>query len=149
MPAGEALSGLARAFFYAGARSLLVSHWAVNSDATVKLVTKAYEAIAKSPATGRAEAMRRSMLALIEGGGHEAHPSYWAPFIVAGSGGTVLRELATAAINPAIPPLPKRAPASLKRAKAKAKISQTPQAAPPQHVPESGNEKWMDELFNR
>jgi CHAT domain-containing protein len=28
----EALSGLARAFFYAGARSLLVSHWAVYSD---------------------------------------------------------------------------------------------------------------------
>ena len=26
----EALSGLARAFFYAGARSLLVSHWAVE-----------------------------------------------------------------------------------------------------------------------
>jgi CHAT domain-containing protein len=34
----EALSGLARAFFYAGARALLVSHWAVASDATVKLV---------------------------------------------------------------------------------------------------------------
>jgi CHAT domain-containing protein/tetratricopeptide (TPR) repeat protein len=112
---GEALSGLTRAFFYAGARSLLVSHWAVDSEATVKLVTKAYEAIAKSPGTGPAEAMRRSMLALIEGGGHEAHPSYWAPFIVAGSGGTVLRDLATAAISPAIPPLPKRAPASLKR----------------------------------
>jgi len=29
----QALSGLARAFFYAGARALLVSHWAVNSRA--------------------------------------------------------------------------------------------------------------------
>lgn len=37
----EALSGLARAFFYAGARALLVSHWAVNSVATVKLITGA------------------------------------------------------------------------------------------------------------
>ena len=27
---GESLSGLARAFFYAGARALLVSHWAVG-----------------------------------------------------------------------------------------------------------------------
>src|SRR5262249_30223805 len=35
----DALSGLARAFFYAGARSLLVSHWAVNSDSTVTLIT--------------------------------------------------------------------------------------------------------------
>ena len=37
----EALSGMARAFFYAGARALLVSHWAVGSDAAVKLTTKA------------------------------------------------------------------------------------------------------------
>ena len=29
-PGAEALSGLARAFFYAGARALLVSHWAVD-----------------------------------------------------------------------------------------------------------------------
>ncbi len=35
----EALSGLARAFFYAGARSLLVSHWYVDSIAAVKLTT--------------------------------------------------------------------------------------------------------------
>ena len=40
-PGTEALSGLARAFFYAGSRALLVSHWAVNSDATVRLITKA------------------------------------------------------------------------------------------------------------
>ena len=37
----EALSGLARAFFYAKARALLVSHWYVNSDAAVKLTTRA------------------------------------------------------------------------------------------------------------
>ena len=35
----DALSGMARAFFYAGARSLLVSHWAVESDSTVRLIT--------------------------------------------------------------------------------------------------------------
>ena len=37
---------MARAFFYAGARALLVSHWAVNSDATVKLVTKTLSTMA-------------------------------------------------------------------------------------------------------
>ena len=31
-PGAEALSGLARAFFYAGARALLVSHWAVEFE---------------------------------------------------------------------------------------------------------------------
>src|SRR5690606_35347987 len=38
---GEALSGLARAFFYAGAHSLMVSHWPVASDAAVRLATGA------------------------------------------------------------------------------------------------------------
>src|SRR5262249_7766221 len=38
----EAFSGLARAFFYAGARALLVSHWEVDSVAAVELVTKAF-----------------------------------------------------------------------------------------------------------
>src|SRR5215813_8078467 len=64
----EALSGLARAFIYAQARALLVSHWAVYSDATVKLVTTAIHEMARDPKVGRAEAMRRSMLALIDKG---------------------------------------------------------------------------------
>jgi len=61
----EALSGLARAFFYAGARALLVSHWAVYSDATVKLITGAVGRMAADHRVGRAEALRRSILALI------------------------------------------------------------------------------------
>jgi CHAT domain-containing protein/tetratricopeptide (TPR) repeat protein len=84
----EALSGLGRAFIYAGARSLLVSHWAVYSDATAKLITGAVGEMARDPKVGRSEAMRRSMLALIDKGApHEAHPAYWAPFVVVGEGG--------------------------------------------------------------
>jgi len=85
-PGAEALSGLARAFFYAGARALLASHWAVNSDATVKLITKAFAEIKSNPKIGRAEALRRSMLALIAAGGSNAHPANWAPFVVVGEG---------------------------------------------------------------
>ncbi len=85
----EALSGLARAFIYAQARALLVSHWAVNSDATVKLITGAMSRLAADKSMGRAEALRQSMLALIDGGEpHEAHPAFWAPFVVVGEGGT-------------------------------------------------------------
>ncbi len=84
----EALSGLARAFFYAQARALLVSHWAVNSDATVKLITGAMGRLANKD-IGRAEAMRELMLALIDHGEPaEAHPAFWAPFVVVGNGGT-------------------------------------------------------------
>jgi CHAT domain-containing protein len=83
----EALSGLARAFFYAGARALLVSHWAVASDATVKLITGAVSRMASDKSIGRAEAMREAMLALIDkGDADEAHPAFWAPFVVVGEG---------------------------------------------------------------
>jgi tetratricopeptide (TPR) repeat protein/CHAT domain-containing protein len=83
----EALSGLARAFFYAGARALLVSHWSVYSDTTVKLITGAISRLAADSSIGRAEAMRRSMLALIDQGAtRESHPAFWAPFIVVGEG---------------------------------------------------------------
>jgi CHAT domain-containing protein len=84
----EALSGLARAFFYAGTRPLLVSHWEVSSDSTVKLITKAIATIASDPTIGRAEALRRSMLSLITAGkDYEAHPAFWAPFVLVGEGG--------------------------------------------------------------
>jgi CHAT domain-containing protein len=83
----EVLSGMSRAFFYAGARALLVSHWAVNSDATVKLITKTLSTMAADKSVGRSEALRRAMVALIEQGEpHEAHPAYWAPFVVVGEG---------------------------------------------------------------
>jgi CHAT domain-containing protein/tetratricopeptide (TPR) repeat protein len=83
----EALSGIARAFFYAGARALLVSHWAVGSDAAVKLTTWAFAELKARPDIGRAEAMRISMRELIESGTPaEAHPSMWAPFAVVGEG---------------------------------------------------------------
>jgi CHAT domain-containing protein/tetratricopeptide (TPR) repeat protein len=83
----EALSGLARAFFYAGARSLLLSHWAVDSRAAAQLVTSAVSAMAADPDIGRAEALQRSMRTLIGSGVPlAAHPAYWAPFMVVGEG---------------------------------------------------------------
>jgi CHAT domain-containing protein/Tfp pilus assembly protein PilF len=83
----EAFSGLARAFFYAGSRSLLVTHWPVSSDAAVAIVTGATDAMTSHPEIGRAEALRRSITALIAKGGENAHPSVWAPFVLVGNGG--------------------------------------------------------------
>ena len=84
----EALSGLARAFFYAGSRALLVSHWYVDSEATVKLITHTFTAMSAAPGATRAEALRRAMLALIDEGGRMADPAIWAPFVVVGEGGS-------------------------------------------------------------
>lgn len=84
----DALSGMARAFFYAGGRSLLVSHWEVGSDAAVKLVTRAFQEMKARPGAGRAETMRVAMRFLLEkGSATEAHPRQWAPFVVVGEGG--------------------------------------------------------------
>jgi CHAT domain-containing protein len=65
-PGAEALSGLARAFFYAGARALLVSHWAVDSNAAMRLTTSTFDIMKKDPSLGRAEALRRAMLAYLD-----------------------------------------------------------------------------------
>src|SRR5262249_54012117 len=74
----EALSGLARAFFYAGARALLVSHWAVDSAATATLISSAIGATARDSKLSRAEAFRRAMVAMIDGSDERrAHPSFW------------------------------------------------------------------------
>ena len=72
-PGANGLSGLAKAFFYAGSRALLVSHWPVVSDAAVALTTRMLAA-AKTGLT-RAEAHRQAMMAMIDSGpAHNAHP---------------------------------------------------------------------------
>ena len=89
----EALSGLARAFFYAGSRALLVSHWYVDSHAAVRLTTSTFAAIREEPQLGRAEALRRAMLSAMADATRpanwtpSAHPAVWAPFVIVGEGG--------------------------------------------------------------
>src|SRR5262245_7624959 len=90
------LSGLARAFINAKARALLVSHWAVSSDAAVKLTTKAFAELKAHQEIGRAEALRCSMVDLIHHGRAEnAHPAIWAPIVLVGEGGAVQHETAS------------------------------------------------------
>jgi CHAT domain-containing protein len=93
----EALSGLGRAFFYAGTRALLVTNWAVDSASARDLVTGIFRALAADPKLPRSEALRLAMLDLIDGPGFVtddgktkytyAHPTFWAPFTIVGDGG--------------------------------------------------------------
>ena len=85
-PGAEALSGLARAFFYAGAKSLVVSHWEVDSEATVALMNGLFSALKANPRLSHAEAFRLSMLGMITNSSKPewAHPEFWAPFVVVG-----------------------------------------------------------------
>jgi CHAT domain-containing protein/tetratricopeptide (TPR) repeat protein len=86
--AGESLSGLARSFFYAGARSMLVTHWAVNDRVTAYLVALAIAEAQRnedgSLAAGLATAQRKMLADAVGPLAGEAHPFYWAPLALIG-----------------------------------------------------------------
>jgi CHAT domain-containing protein len=92
-PGAEALSGLARAFFYAGARSLLVSHWAVDSEAATRLTTKTFALLRGDPALGQAEALRQATIDYLNDKASplNAYPAFWGPFALIGEGGSGAR----------------------------------------------------------
>jgi CHAT domain-containing protein len=84
--AEEALSGLARGFFYAGSRSLLVTHWAVESNSAMLLTTRTFDAYINNAKLGRSQALRESMLHVMQNP-QFSHPTYWAPYALVGEGG--------------------------------------------------------------
>ena len=94
----EAVSGLGRAFFYAGTRALLVSNWPVETTSAKTLTTDLFRRQAEDETLTRAEALRRTMMALVDGDGYVdpqsgktvftySHPIFWAPFSLIGDGG--------------------------------------------------------------
>lgn len=86
-PGAEGLSGLAKAFFSAGSRSLLVSHWPVDSLSATQLTTGMLRVRAEDPSLSLPEALRRSSqtLRLKSADRRHAHPAFWAPFVMVGS----------------------------------------------------------------
>jgi len=83
---GEALGGLARAMIYAGARGLVVSHWAVDSEAAVRLMTDLFGSGASDQAQGLMKAQQQVMSTPAT-----SHPYFWAPFTVVGDGARPLQ----------------------------------------------------------
>ena len=77
----EGLSGLTSASFYAGARSLLVSHWYVEDESTVNLMTQTFSNLNEN--SNFSEALRNSKLSMIENQ-ETSHPIFWAPFVLVG-----------------------------------------------------------------
>lgn len=93
----EAVSGLGRGFFYAGARAVLATHWPVETVSARDLVTQLFERYARDGKMTRAMALRRAMLELIDRGVARdergkaeysyAHPAFWAPYALYGDPG--------------------------------------------------------------
>lgn len=88
-PSGRAgqtgVSGLAQAFFYAGAESLLVSHWPVFDDVAPIITVETLRAT--KAGLSRAEALQAALRKVREDPALDAsHPSVWAPFSLVGEG---------------------------------------------------------------
>ena len=76
-------SGLAKAFFISGAKSLLVSNWYVETKSTQKLVTKFVKNFSSNNLSF-AENLHISMKEFIKEDPKNSHPIYWAPFVFVG-----------------------------------------------------------------
>jgi CHAT domain-containing protein len=94
----EALSGLGRAFFYAGTRAVLATMYPVETTSAEKLITQIFHSQMEHEQHTRAQALRKAMLDLISDPGYRdpsskkivasyAHPLFWAPFVLFGDGG--------------------------------------------------------------
>lgn len=90
----EAVSGLGRAFLYAGARALLVSSWPVDSDASRQLMVDLFAHQQRHPGVHKASHLQAAMRKMLKSGAARdargralyahAHPLFWAPFVMLG-----------------------------------------------------------------
>ncbi len=94
----EAVSGLGKAFFYAGSRALLVSMWPVETTSAKALTTGVFRFQKADQSLTRSQSLRKAVLDLMDNQllkdtttqrviASYAHPLFWAPFIVVGDGG--------------------------------------------------------------
>jgi CHAT domain-containing protein len=96
--AGESLSSLARSIFYAGARSLMVTHWYLNDAAATRIIAFSLRNLQQGQ--GMAEALRNAQLDLarnVPGGGH---PALWGAFALVGPGPSARASMAGVAGAP-------------------------------------------------
>jgi CHAT domain-containing protein len=88
---GEGFAGLTRAFMYAGAQGVVVSHWSVDSRSTQELMTELFReardgAESLSALDGARQKIRASKMPSqgVQQFVSRAHPFYWAPFVYVG-----------------------------------------------------------------
>ena len=80
---GEGVIGLSRSFFIAGARSVVVSQWAVSDISTAQLMKDFYQQLVNR--TAKPTALREAKLRMVHSDSETRHPYYWAPFVIIGA----------------------------------------------------------------
>jgi CHAT domain-containing protein len=84
---GEGVIGMSWAFFVAGARSVVVSQWRVNSASTSRFMKTFYQALATQQdvkGLNKSQALREASLRLLQDHRYH-HPFYWAGFVLVSS----------------------------------------------------------------
>jgi CHAT domain-containing protein/tetratricopeptide (TPR) repeat protein len=77
---GEGLIGLSRAFFYAGAGSLMVSLWPVEDQSAARLMQSFYANLGAGK--DKAEALRQAKVEMIHAPDEKRNPFYWGSFVL-------------------------------------------------------------------
>lgn len=84
---GDELLGLLRAFLYAGAAAVVVSHWRIQDVATCRLMERVYRQLAAGES--KAAALRTAQCHSLTHNGLPTHPYSWAAFFLVGDPGTL------------------------------------------------------------
>lgn len=80
---GDELSGLTRAFLYAGASSVLVSLWPIHDKITANFMIEFYQRLAnKNSLQSKSEILREVILSIRS---KQPQPYFWAPFTLIGN----------------------------------------------------------------
>lgn len=84
---GVVYSGLAKSFLEAGARTVLVSHWPVVSDAATEILIGMFRELGATTGTDKATALQTTLIAMSQNRADPAtaHPAYWGPFVLVGA----------------------------------------------------------------
>ncbi len=81
---GEALSGLAASFFFAGANSVLATHWEIEDEAAKQIATTTIANYASDDAAARAVALQAAQVELL-GTARYSHPFFWGAYSLIGA----------------------------------------------------------------
>ena len=77
----EGLSGLASAFFHAGARSLMVTHWSVETNSAVSIMTNTFKNFENNNSLSQSLTLAKRKMIKNKS---TSHPMFWAPFVIIG-----------------------------------------------------------------
>lgn len=81
--AGEGVMSLANGFFYAGAKSVVMTLWTANDESTANIMGGFYENLANGQS--KSQALRAAKFDYLENANSlSSHPYYWAHFVVNG-----------------------------------------------------------------